>query len=257
LTSHLSDEHPDPVSSRKAPTADAPERRLHAGRTYEERRADRRRALLDTGLELFGTRGYRNVTIEEICRVSHVTTRYFYEEFASRADLLLALYDDLMARMIPATRALDDDSEEDPKAAARNRVAAVIHLLLDDPRVARIVYLETIGVSDALERRRREWHRGFADLFAAKAHLFDPDTPYEQLRLRGLGAIGIIDEVIVDHLLREQPLDREFLIDAVHEMLDALGVEFLLSERPEGYEAPDAPPISPRSTQRRRKAGAG
>src|SRR5262245_19823709 len=129
----------------------------------------------------------------------------------------------MMASMIPATRALDVDDEGDAASVARNRVAAVIHLLLDDPRVARIVYLETIGVSDALERRRREWHRGFADLFATKAQLFDPDAPYELLRLRGLGAIGIIDEVIVDHLLREQPLDREFLIDAVHDMLDALG----------------------------------
>jgi AcrR family transcriptional regulator len=221
---------------------------MHAGRTYEERRAERRQALLDTALELFGTRGYRNAPIEEICRVSHVTTRYFYEEFASRDDLLLALYDDLMARMIPATREV-----EAPGATARDRLGALIHRLLDDPRVARVVYLETIGVSDALERRRREWHRGFADMLAAKARLFEPDAPYERLRLRGLGAIGIIDEVIVDHLLSDRTGDVEALIDAVHEMLEALGVDFLFAERPDGYEGgPAAPALTPRATRRPR-----
>jgi AcrR family transcriptional regulator len=233
------------------PSAD---RRLHAGRTYEERRAERRQALLDTALELFGTRGYRNVTIEEICRVSHVTTRYFYEEFASRDDLLLALYDDLMASMIPATRAAPVEIGGDHARLGRERVAAVLHLLLDDPRVARIVYLETIGVSDALEDRRREWHRGFADLIAAKARLFDPEASPERLRLRGLGAIGIIDEVIVDHLMSAERPDIETLVDGVHEMLEALGVDLLFTERPQGYAgSPDAPPVSPRPTRRSRK----
>jgi AcrR family transcriptional regulator len=188
------------------------------------------------------------VTIEELCRVSHVTTRYFYEEFSSRDDLLLALYDDLMTEMIPAMRAQDVTPEGDRSAVARDRVAAFVHLLLDDPRVARVVYLETIGVSDALERRRREWHRAFADLIATKSRLFHPDAPTERLRLRGLGAIGIIDELIVDHLLSDAP-DAEALIEAVHEMLEALGVDLVLAERPDGYVGTEPPTVSPRPTR--------
>jgi AcrR family transcriptional regulator len=237
--------------SRRRPAPEEP-RRLHAGRTYEERRADRRQALLDTALELFGTKGYRAVTIEEICRVSHVTTRYFYEEFASRDDLLLALYDDLMGSLIPATRATGSDETDDPHGLARERLATVIHLLNDDPRVARIVYLETIGVSDALELRRREWHRGFAELFALKAQAFEPDVPFEALRIRGLAAIGIIDEVVVDHMLRPDPPDIDLVIDTIQGIFEAIGVDLLLSERPEGYEpTPDRPRVSPRPTRRR------
>jgi AcrR family transcriptional regulator len=241
------------TTPRKTPTAQRPpDRRLHAGRTYEQRRADRRQALLDTALELFGTRGYRNVTIEELCRVSHVTTRYFYEEFSSRDDLLLALYDDLMTKMIPAMRAQEVTADGDRSRVARERVAAFVHLLLDDPRVARIVYLETIGVSDALECRRREWHHAFADLIAHKARLFDADAPEELLRLRGLGAIGIIDEVIVDHLINDARPDLDTLVDGVHDMLEALGVDLVLAERPEGYIGSEPPTVSPRPTRKTR-----
>jgi AcrR family transcriptional regulator len=238
------------VAPKKQPDRPRDEpRRLHAGRTYEERRAERRQALLDTGLELFGTKGYRNVTIEEICRVSHVTTRYFYEEFASRDDLLLALYDELMGGLIPATRATGDEHAVDRHELARERVATMIHLLVDDPRVARIVYLETIGVSDALEMRRREWHRGFAALFAEKAQGFEPDVPLEALRLRGLAAIGILDEIVVDQLLRPDPLPLDVVVDAVHQILESIGVDVLLTERPDGYEpTADRPAVSPRAT---------
>lgn len=223
--------------------ADGP-RRLHAGRTYEQRRAERREALLSTGLELIGTKGYRSVTIEEICRVSHVTTRYFYEEFSSRDELLLALYDDLMGKLLPLTRVDEASLPEDPAEQARARISAVVHALVDDPRVARILYIEVVGVSPELEQRRRDWHRGFAWLMAEKSQIFEPDTPRAELELRGLAAVGIIDEVIVDHFLRAEPLDIEFVIDCLHRMFVALGADILFVERPEG-DAPAATTMPP------------
>jgi AcrR family transcriptional regulator len=217
--------------SKGAPEeADEP-RRLHAGRTYEQRRAERREALLATGLELIGTKGYRAVTI---CRVSHVTTRYFYEEFSSRDDLLLALYEHLMGQLLPLTRTVEGTALGSPSEQSRARLSAVVHATIDDPRVARIIYLEVVGVSSDLEQRRRDWHRGFAWLMAEKAQIFEPDTPREELELRGLAAVGMMDEIIVDHLLREHPLEPEFLIDCLHRMFVALGADIIFVERPEG-----------------------
>jgi hypothetical protein len=133
-----------------------------------------------------------------------------------------------------------------------------VHLLHDDPRVARVVYLESIGVSDALEQRRREWHRGFADLFAEKARHFEPDTPVEVLRLRALAAIGILDEVMVDHHLRDDPPDLDLVIDTIADIYAALGVDALLSERPDGYEPPPAfPPVSARAKKPRGRPRSG
>lgn len=86
--------------------------RRYGGRTAEERRQARRDALLDAAYELFGTEGYRNVTIERVCSQARLTARNFYEEFGGREALLLAIYDRTIGRSVEAV------------AAARSRTPA-------------------------------------------------------------------------------------------------------------------------------------
>ena len=51
--------------------------RRYGGRTVDERRADRRARLRDTGLEVFGTTGFQRATIEQVCATAKVATRNF------------------------------------------------------------------------------------------------------------------------------------------------------------------------------------
>ena len=139
-----------------------------------------------------------------------------------------------MVQLVPHIRAIEGAPSEDPGAQARARISAVVHAMVDDPRVARIIYVESVGVSPELEQRRRDWHRGFAWLMAEKSEMFEPDTPRAELELRGLAAVGIIDEIIVDHFLRAEPLDIEFVIDCLHRMFVALGADVIFVERPDG-----------------------
>lgn len=66
--------------------------RVYGGQSEDERRNERRERLLATGLELFGRGGWDGTGIERICAESGVATRYFYEEFRGREDLLQAVY---------------------------------------------------------------------------------------------------------------------------------------------------------------------
>lgn len=61
-----------------------------------ERQEARRRRLLDAGLEVFGTDGFRAATVSRICREAGLTNRYFYEHFADREACLRAVYDGLV-----------------------------------------------------------------------------------------------------------------------------------------------------------------
>ena len=54
-----------------------------AGTTLADRRADRRRRLLDVGLDLLGSRGSAAVSVRSVCRTAQLTDRYFYESFAA------------------------------------------------------------------------------------------------------------------------------------------------------------------------------
>ena len=64
--------------------------RTYGGESADDRLTRRRRQLLDAGLELFGTAGYRATTVRQLCREAKVSDRYFYEQFDSTEDLLLA-----------------------------------------------------------------------------------------------------------------------------------------------------------------------
>ena len=212
--------------SATEPVADPPpgrKQKLHRGRTIEQRRAERRAALLDAALELFGTKGYAATSIEELCSTSFVSTRYLYEEFTNREGLLLALYDHLGAQVAAAVLAVEVPPGGDHIAVAtRGRVSAFVHAVVDDERVARIVLLEQGAASSALEARRRDVHAFYAHFVAEKSFNYGVlgevvDHDYD---LRGLLFVGAVNEAVTNWVVTAPPdrRDIEHVIDTVTEM---------------------------------------
>jgi len=145
----------------------AAESRPYAGVSSEERHARRRAALVEAGLELFGTRGYAASSVREICLAASLNRRYFYESFRTREDLLRAVYDEitdeLSAALLEAVGAVDD-------IGSKIRVGMTVfwEVMATDLRKARVLTIEMIGVSEELERHRREVRHGFADFVAGQ-----------------------------------------------------------------------------------------
>lgn len=135
--------------------------RLYRGMSPEQRRADRRQRLLDAGLELFGTQGYAATSVRAVCEAADLNSRYFYESFSTREDLLYHLYlqvvSDIADRVNAAVAAADSLEEK-----ARVGLRASWDAYTDDRRRARIIAIEVVGVSDRLERLRRDVRHGFA-----------------------------------------------------------------------------------------------
>ncbi len=128
-----------------------------AGRSYggvsaAERTATRRASLLESCRTLIGREGVAAVTVEAVCAESALGKRYFYESFAARDDLLLAVadafYDDLLGQM----RATIDGVEE--SARPRLVVDALVAALRSDERLARL-YVESPGTPVLAARRHR------------------------------------------------------------------------------------------------------
>ena len=62
--------------------------------------ADARRAqLLATAKQLFARRGYPGVNIADICKEARVARGTIYQYFGNKRDLLIALLDDIAARV--------------------------------------------------------------------------------------------------------------------------------------------------------------
>ena len=144
-----------------------------SGRPYrgvppEERAAARRERLLAAALELYGRRGHARPTIAQVCARAQVTTRNFYEAFGSREDLLLALYDQLLAEQ--AERLSAAFAAMDPTLHVRDQVRELIEAFVrpwtEDVRRARVAQLEIRGVSPEIDARTLEALQSFGALIA-------------------------------------------------------------------------------------------
>lgn len=175
-----------------------------AGRTYggesaADRAARRRRRLMDAGLELFGTVGYTAATVRQLCREARVADRYFYEEFASTEDLLLAVYHECLDRLRDAVVAGVDGADGEIPDIARAGLLAFLTEVRDDPRLARVVWFEVLGVSRRVEQAYLARMAEFADLVAALLADRLPQVATEDVETRvvRLAAIGGVSHVVM------------------------------------------------------------
>jgi len=142
------------ATTRSTATAPVRRERRYAGLSDEQRRADRRRRLIEAGWELFGTIGYAATSIERLCAQAGVTARHFYEEFSGREALLVAVYDEIIALALDAIHAALDSAGPGLATRVRAGVEAYVRAMTGDVRRVRIVYLEAVGVSPAMEEHR-------------------------------------------------------------------------------------------------------
>ena len=184
------------------------------GVSAEERTAERRERLLEAGLEVFATIGYASSSVREVCRAARLTERYFYESFADREALLAAVSGRIVADFLAAVAPTLSLLESDLPRATREAAAALVGSLADDPRRARVLLVETVGVSPAAEDQRRAvfarlvaYLRGGAELaFGDRVR----DSSDFELVARAL--IGATQELLVAHVRGELAIPREELV---------------------------------------------
>jgi AcrR family transcriptional regulator len=142
--------------------------RTYRGITPAERRADRRERLMEAGLELFGTVGYARTSVRALSAAASLNSRYFYESFGSREDLLYRVYQRIITEVF--TKASEAVAREHTiEGQARAGLRAAWTAVTEDRRKARVVALEVVGVSERLERLRRENRHALAKLTADNA----------------------------------------------------------------------------------------
>ncbi|MBF6149591.1 TetR/AcrR family transcriptional regulator [Nocardia nova] len=184
--------------------------RKYSGIAPEERVRQRRAAILESALEQFGTSGYAFTSIKQICRGAGVTERYFYESFPNKEVCLAALYDTLSEAMRDATAAALAQAGPDLDALTAAGLRAFIRYLTDDPRRARVVLIEVVGVSPDMEQRRHRVLRDFVDTVMATWAAESTRALARSERLTATALVGGVNHLLVDWLMdgrRDDPAD--------------------------------------------------
>jgi AcrR family transcriptional regulator len=171
--------------------------RIYGGMTAEQREAGRRARLIDTAIELMGTRGAADTTVTAVCATSGVTSRYFYQHFADRDALLRAVAEQLRTTMQGAIVAAIPEGSLTPDALAQAPIRAMLTMIHDDPRLARILFVES-GTEPTLRRLRSELMASFADLVwqQARLHLDISDSAVKVGELAAILGVGGVFEVL-------------------------------------------------------------
>jgi AcrR family transcriptional regulator len=199
--------------------------------TAADRRAQRRESLLAAGLELFGTRGFQATSIRDVSTQASLNSRYFYESFATKEDLLERVYRRIVRDLASAVIEATAHESRSLEAQARAGLAASWQVFTADRRKARVLALEVVGVSERLERLRRDNRHAFADIIVRNALSYVGDV---ELRL---------DPMLAARALMGASMD--LLVDWINDDLDA-SVEEIVEHLTALYTAVALASVGPR-----------
>jgi AcrR family transcriptional regulator len=188
--------------------------RPYRGVSADERRASRRARLVEAGLDVLGSNGLSGLTMTAVATRAGLTERYFYESFRDRDALLGAIFDAAREEMDAAMFTAIAGSPADLLERARAAAGAMIAVLTDDPRKARLL-AEAAG-SAALAERRSSAISATAGLLAAQMReLRGLDRPEQQapLRLATLVLMGGLSDAILGWLDGSLEMSRATLVE--------------------------------------------
>ncbi|WP_328595354.1 TetR/AcrR family transcriptional regulator [Actinomadura macrotermitis] len=198
----------------------------YGGRTAAERQAERRRRLLEAGLELFGAGpGYRGTTVTALSQAAGLSTRQFYEEFRTLEDLLAELHlqvNDVAEQTVLAVLPELDDLDPIDRYTAMFRAYAAG--ITGDPRHTRIAFVEIIGVSPRLDEQRLARRARWVDFLCAQADaaVARGELAPRDYRLAATAFIGSINGLMHDWAVGWVEASLDQVVDELLHML--LGV---------------------------------
>jgi AcrR family transcriptional regulator len=136
-----------------------------------QRRDRRRERLIRAGRDLFAGHGYNRISIGQVCAEAKVSTRAFYEEFAGRQALLLAVHENVAGAGMEAVGAVmgaPDIDEIDTTARIGRLFCAYAAAVTKDPAAAKVAFVEVQSAGQEVEEHRLMWRALWADFFAAE-----------------------------------------------------------------------------------------
>ncbi|SRR5690606_1718886 len=156
-----------------------------------------REKLLYAGLKLFTEAGYQKTSVLEIVENARVSKTTFYQHFKSKEDIMVALFEQLGNEMAEEVkRAISQEERVTYKAFAG--ISRYIRICFENREVAKILLVESVGVSRNVELVRKKSHQVFATLILQTVETELPTTVSQtEMKIVAQAMVGAINEVIM------------------------------------------------------------
>ena len=190
-------------------------KRVYAGQSTEQRVRQRRDQFIESGVEVFGTSGYRGATVRKLCAEAGLTVRYFYESFDGTEALLLAVFDQCMQKITQhVTAAVDAAAGGESSDELIEAVLDAFFIEMQDRRVARILMLEVLGVSDMVNETTNQRLDVLGDLILSLVQAMKPGWQLDEQRgtLLGVAILGAMRQATIHWMVHDYKLDRRDVV---------------------------------------------
>jgi AcrR family transcriptional regulator len=168
-----------------------------AGPALEVRREARRQRLLDAALSLFVQQGFHAASVEDIVATARTSKSAFYEHFESKEDCCRQLLEEEGGALIAAVRTAAA-AGGDHRERTRLGIGAFVRTCVRQGKAARLLLVESVGLSESIEAVRHRLHRQFAELVEAEVrHALgagDPGLVGVDAALYGRVVVGAVNE---------------------------------------------------------------
>ncbi|MGU3498631.1 TetR/AcrR family transcriptional regulator [Mycobacterium sp. C31M] len=119
--------------------------RVYGGMTGEDRVAERRRKLIDAGMNLFGSADASSVRVKDVVIEAGLTERYFYESFRDLDALFNAVLELTMDTIERDVELAVLRSPDNGLSRVSGGLRTSVDTLAADPRMIRIIFVEALG----------------------------------------------------------------------------------------------------------------
>lgn len=199
--------------------------RPYGGVQARDRIAERRRRLLDAGLELLG--GADNppdLTVRAICGQAGTSARYFYESFTDKDGLVAAVFDSVIADIAATTQAAVAAAPRDEQNRAG--IGNLVRTIAGDPRIGRLLFNAQLS-HPVLARKRAELGGVFAILsgqYVTSAYQLPQD---EWVKAVAHFVVGGVGQTISAWVCGDLRMEQDELVGQLTRLVDELAARNL------------------------------
>jgi AcrR family transcriptional regulator len=182
----------------------------------DTRAESRRRRLADAALELFAARGYNVTSVEEIVVRARMSKSAFYEFFSSKEHCfreLLTLEGGALIESVLTNAASGRNHHE----RLRLGITTFVRSCFERSAVARVLIVESVGLSAGVDQVRHDLQRRFADAVAEEVRHATPHDPFYADKdpvVFGRAVVGAVNEA-VGYFLTHPGADADSLAESL------------------------------------------
>ncbi len=180
----------------------------------------RRERILESALDVFSRRGYRDASMDEVATESETSKGGLYFHFPNKQTIFVALLDRMAALLMTRAEAAIQ-AEDDPVRRIDVALEVVLNTFGSHRRLTRLFLIDAVGAGRELNEKLLEVRREFARMIAR--HLQDGvdqgAIPPIDVQLAARAWFGAINEVVLNWVLEEDPGQLEASLPELRVML--------------------------------------